>query len=744
MRRSLIVGPIDVWILAGFLLAFLAGTLLVGLPLLRVATRWRLLPSPENPLVAVFLMMGLFSISIPILALTLSPLRAFGNVAAFLFLIGGGSMLLLLWRRSPFEAWQQLFPRTPEVNIWFPLLLLVGSAVIRFAPTLGLYVYPADDPTLYTILTQVLLAHGGPSFDLGWLEPFTQPPHPYPYMFGFASLAGFPSLLLDYHPSLTVTLTTLLYSCLLPLAIYSLAIRLFDKKVALAAMAMAAFVVHIPMDFFNWGGNAETVGYFFAVFTVYLLSPLFHPTGPPSSRSFVLPGVAMASGALVHPFAISYVLLFLPVPLVVSLYRRNRRAVVQTGMAIGTALAILLPVLIAFGLNEWAQSAAPAGPLLLFGEPSIRYEEVLLSWSGLSPDFLSFYLRFLPVAILAAVALMAFDVARGRSRVPLLLVAGWGGLLLALHENSPHGLYLIPYPLWTSFSPPRFIFAFVALPVALAMGYMAERAVEILRRPAQSRSAFAGFLMASILLSVSILQVGSTYAALQAARENSPVAEEDIVAFQWIQANLPEDAWFYVNNADAGPWLFQYTGRRTFPSRMLMNDADVVRDYRRLDALVYQDPGDPEALELMGKYGIGAVYFGGKPVRLFDDRRQPDLDLFLQYPSTFVQVYEDRGVYIFLTDLRDMREFIVELQNPWRVTPKRVILAVDGATVSLRGPLTVELALYRGPVEDPSNLDSVEVIRIGAGETWTFTLREHEGEVLGDWNAVVRLISIDD
>ncbi len=736
----MLVGPLDGLLLVAFLLTFFATTASIGIPLYCGLRRLRLISKPEDPVVGLFIVIGLFTVAIPIWVLLLTPFRGFGLLPNIV-LVGAGagaSAYFYITKRRAGTA--PSLPHIREWRVWIPISIIGGGIAFRLLPALGLYTYPADDATIYTIFSQNLIAGMGATFDLGWITPLTQPLQVYPYMFGYPAISAFYSLILNYHPALTVLLLTLTYSALVPLGIYSLARRLFGWRVAVASMLLAAFVIHWPIRFFSWGGHAEILGYFLSIFVMYLALPIFMSEKRSHPRTYLVPGIALASSALIHPNSVIYTLLFLSFPFAYALLKRDRFAGLGALKAIGTAAVVMLPVVTMFALNELRFNPDIIGVGSFAAYPA-KFTVIVISWSGVSERWFDYFFQELPLLIFLSFALIALDVYRRRSRYLLLALASWSVLLFLVHVDSPYGLFNLQYPGWGFVNPARPMFFLVAIPIAITLGYLIVRIGGQIIRPSSWWKRPIALVVAGLVVGISVLQVGDTYDRLLTARDFSPVSKADIDAFRWIADNSNQGDIFWVNDADAGPWLNQYTGRQVFPMRMLINKPEVLEDFRLLDELMYTSPGSVAAIELLVKYSVTHVYFGGRTNLIWPLRSQPDLRLYSEYPDTYIEAYKREGVTIFQLDLQDIRSCIVEVSRPYDLTAKWITLAWHGSYLIMQGPVTFRLTVYIGQVASEESIVTTENIQIPEGEQWAYTLDEYTSEHPGDWNAFIELIS---
>ena len=155
---------------------------------------------------------------------------------------------------------------------------------------------------------------------------------------------------------------------------------------------------------------------------------------------------------------------------------------------------------------------------------------------------------------------------------------------------------------------------------------------------------------------VSVLVLVSVCGAWNSVNVVNPVTvlvkDADMVAYDWIKAEIPEDALFLVNTrpwqlgmymgTDGGWWIPLLAGRETTmpPVLYTMGSPDYVEHVNRIADLTQRAALDDACiLELLRQTGVTHVYVGAKggPITLHS----------LLFSPHYRKVYSSDGVWIF-------------------------------------------------------------------------------------------------
>jgi uncharacterized membrane protein len=129
--------------------------------------------------------------------------------------------------------------------------------------------------------------------------------------------------------------------------------------------------------------------------------------------------------------------------------------------------------------------------------------------------------------------------------------------------------------------------------------------------------------------------------------------QADLVAINWIETNLPEDAVIAVNpflwgygvyaGSDGGFWISPIAGRRTVPPPVLSGidyRSQASLETRRLSEQILQASRDPAKLsQTLLDAGVGYVFLGGKAGAFSSE--------ILSASPYFQEIFQKNGVRIY-------------------------------------------------------------------------------------------------
>lgn len=503
---------------------------------------------------------------------------------------------------------------------------LEWTALGVFALTLGTrlwlahrYPFPAQADSLHHVLLTQLTA------DQGGLPETLDPYFPIPldmYHMGLHSLSAVVVWLAQVPAHTALLWTAQFLNGLCGLGVYLALERKGYRLGGVVAAVAVGLWSHMPAYYFNWGRFTQVSSQ-----TVLLIAwCVTHTTIVQGPRLWqVRRGAALWSGFLaamltagvflLHFRVAAFYLPLLALSLGILLWqqRYDRAGLGHTlrWMAgIGAAaLLLVLPVLLP------ALSVHIAANRNLATQTVVTQEQV----AEVMANYYEFPWSSIPILAartwllaLSAVALAIGLLARNRLT---WLAAGWLALLVALGNTYRLG---VPVLNVTNLGA---VLIMLYLPLGLILGVgaqeIATRLPPTLRR--QGRLALVALVVASGVLG-----------AVQRVREVAPnhhfVAEADLQAMEWINANLPPDAVFAVNTyfwlattpggTDAGYWLPYFTRRDMTAAVMLTSLGDYAYQSELLEtaALVKQLVGDPaqiaDAVEALLARGVHYVYIG--------------------------------------------------------------------------------------------------------------------------------------
>ncbi|MFB0543648.1 MAG: hypothetical protein ACETVR_02590, partial [Candidatus Bathyarchaeia archaeon] len=435
-----------------------------------------------------------------------------------------------------------------------------------------------------------------------------------------------------------VLVTTLLYSGLVSLSLYTLAKHLYrDKKTAAFASLLIGLVSPTPLLFAAWGGHAEIVaGYFLLSTTLSIILAVIK--GRWSKQHIVLASLLMAGMLLNQVLSVVYLWAFLlPLLIYKGLRRGDLRPLGLCALSFIASILLVSPIYVP-ALVESLNSLEILPPGIFGWGAAEEYtflKRVDLVKSLVDLPLLCAHIWSLTITFLGLVGFL-FSLREGKLQNLYLLA--WGSLLFLINENNPFGLYLFRFPLWNLLFPERFALIMI-LPLSLLGAYGLNQltgAVSKLKPKLDSRRL-------SLILVLFLLLPETLFRCVQMSQcpvWASPVTREDIEAFHWIRYNVTVDSLIFVSNADAGQWIPIFTGRRVFPLEVIMNNPERVMSGRNLTQLFLQNPSDPRIYQILTEYNIRYIYIGAKAIL---DRQKLNYTHVLSLINTglFKVVYSD-------------------------------------------------------------------------------------------------------
>ena len=533
-----------------------------------------------------------------------------------------------------------------------PLFLVFLALVLRLVPSLGLYVHGGDDPKLYSLVTLRILENGG--YTQSWgsyaLPNWNVATDSHLFMEGFEALAASLHLLTGLAVPKVVLLSSMLYSGLVSLSLYSLAKKLYgDNRVAAFAALLIGLVSPTPLLFAEWGGHGELVAGYFLLPTALLLMLAFL-RGEWSRQSFVLASVVAAGMMMNQVLSAAYLWAFLLPILLYKILRRNLQPLFLCALSFAVAVLFVAPVYVP-ALLEFLRSSETLPPGI-FGWGAAE-EYTFLKGASLLGSIVNLPMLFahiwsLTLTLLGLVGLLFSLKERNPQGFSLL---AWGILLFILNENNPFGLYLVKFPLWSLLYPER-LALIMALPVSLLAGYGLRQLMRT--APSKVRRIPRRLWLTLILLLLVPDALFRGFQMSQVPARASPVTQDDLQAFLWIGDKVPMDSLILVSNADAGQWIPVFTGRRVFPLEVVMNNPEKVVSGRSLIQMLLLNASDPRVRDIVEEVDVRYVYIGAKTIW---DRQKFDYNALL---STGLF----RAVYFNGVDLSASSVIILEVLQP--------------------------------------------------------------------------------
>jgi len=601
---------------------------------------WRRVPNHSDvalwPVLAAGLTLALTPVGLLFLHLVGLQVGT-GAILAMLALSAG----VILWRRGPawWAWWRGGSGRERLAWLDAPLvaLMLVATLTlwVRLWVVRGVNVGFWGDSYQHTMIAQLILDNGG-LFE-SW-QPYV-PLRTFTYHFGFhADVALFQwatGWLTGNSTPRTVVLVGQFINALAALALYPLAVRLSDGRrwAGVGAVLVAGLLTTMPLFYVNWGRYTQLTGLTILPVALWFTLEAVE-AGRWDAGRLALAALSVAGLGLTHYRILLFYLAFLPPYLI---YR----------LVVTRHAPRLWPVpflrLAGTGLIALALGMPWLGRLgfgLLPGNLA-AYQRGEAS-ASLYEQYNAFLVnwRFSPgwlvwPALLGA----AWAVVR---RSPASLIAFWTGLVLALAN-----LYRLGFDsgLVNNFT----VIISLYLPTAMLLGYLAGEWLELAARRHRVQGA-------ALALTALLSLVGAHARSDVLDRTYQLVTPADEQAMAWIREHTPPHARFLVNSffsfgghyifgSDAGWWIPLLTGRaNTVPPATYSMEAADPPDYqeqvnalaRRLEASRLDDP---ELVEFLRSQGITHVYIGQVGGPLLDAET-------LRRSPAYETVYEQDGVLI--------------------------------------------------------------------------------------------------
>jgi hypothetical protein len=194
-------------------------------------------------------------------------------------------------------------------------------------------------------------------------------------------------------------------------------------------------------------------------------------------------------------------------------------------------------------------------------------------------------------------------------------------ILIVFGVNNPQGLFFFEFPLWDLFVPSR-IFTFLLLPLCMFAGLLFQFVFDGLKR-ARAINIFgtrikrltyvviATFLVLSI--SVCYMDVKTNQLTESIGKSRVAISINDLECFEWIKKNTRMEDRFLVETSDAGQYIPSFCDRPVvFPFTLMQYDSR----YENLKELMYLNPDENEALNLLHEFKVDYIFVGSKATRI--------------------------------------------------------------------------------------------------------------------------------
>ncbi len=598
------------------------------------------------------LCVAISSTFIPLMVFVLTPFSGFNyltTICIMLFILAIAGFIALKNKHKLKEYIVELRSIPPII-----VITLAVSFGIRLFPTLGLYVYPGNDAKFHTLYAYLIIRNRG--------YPVTFAPF-YPvavtYNLGLHAVAVFFFYLLPFPIEQILMLLTNTYNFLFPISMYSLGSKLFDdKRIAANMCFLSGVVTHVPMIFFNWGGNSYIFGFFLIPLFISVAVQMIKENKFSLVLSILL--VILTVGLIYA----HYLPFFIAICGLVSVnfshfFKRNVKSFLNALLSVFFGLLISFPrILLSISATEGRESFFIETMIKWWAKTQIFDLRYFTSLSGLEKVFVRLVIKDFggSIPLIAFIGLLFFLSRFNRTNSKnnsIISIFVWSAILFLITANGPIGLYFLEFPYWYIFDP-TYIRPGLTLPLVSMAGFgftnLSNWAGSIgdlkYFKKLTPTQIFQKVFFVFILIAVTIESL-LLFNYMVGNYEDSAVTTADYQAFIWIQNNTDENATFFVTSADAGEWIVAIAHRRTYSMAKSNGDNLVSEEYvtkvNQLKQRLKENPESEETFSLLKYFSIDYIYIGKKAIY---DFQRLDPNLFLG-SRNYEPVYSDGDIWIF-------------------------------------------------------------------------------------------------
>jgi len=256
-------------------------------------------------------------------------------------------------------------------------------------------------------------------------------------------------------------------------------------------------------------------------------------------------------------------------------------------------------------------------------------------------------------------------------------------LFFIFTQNNPFGLYYLPYPLARQILVVRLYYEWSMLllfiqayplytlirDTAFFLTYIGKelknssfkkklrKKMKILPITSMHYRTIIFFII-MFVITTNIPAISHSYNAYVIATREAVITQNDLKAFEWIRKHTSPNAVFFVNPADAGPYIYIYTNRVVLPPTALrlwaLPTSKSKIDFKIIKQALITGNINNSVYFLLLKYNITYIYVGEKT-----QYGQPKFNTssLLESPF-FLLVFNIREVYIFMVKKHGVQEFM--------------------------------------------------------------------------------------
>lgn len=528
---------------------------------------------------------------------------------------------------------------------WIAILIALATVFTRVWMA-HLYPYPAWSDSLHHVLITELTAAQGklPST----LEPYA-PTALKMYHLGMYGITAVVKTM-TRAPSHTALLwTAQVLNGLCGLGVYLVLDRKVGRIGALVGMLVVGLYSFQPAWYFNWGRFTQVASQTLLLIAwIVTWEAVAVWSGKPRGTRLEKISLFLASALLnaavffIHFRVAAYYIPLLGITFLWEGYRAYRSKRTVSFLTGALSLAVLTGILILPALLEPLQSYIQGAKSVQPASQNLVQDSIKSYYSYPPGIIFSLGMQKWLTYLTAASILFCLLKRKGLG----ILISLW--LIFLWIEGN---LYLINLPvLWfTNFSGIVILFY---LPFSLLLGTAANSLLTntpFFRRETVSNAVIAGLLFAGYLFSF------QRVSNIEEFRQF--ITPADVVAMNWINEQIPQDAVFAINTyfwlpqvphgTDAGYWIPYFTGRESTASTMLADQGPAEFKQRivalsQLEENLAGDPS-PETVAQLCQQGVDYVYIGAR-----GDFSSPGLraDEIQNIPSVET-LFEEGGVAIF-------------------------------------------------------------------------------------------------